>query len=90
MQNIGRAANPTRWSFLPVAAAIAAVFGAAMLFHPSAAAQEKPLIDKGRIIGGGATALVADTMDDRRDVRKIFETRGRQMADRLAQLDVGR
>lgn len=90
MQNIGRAANPTRWSFLLVAAAIAAIFGAAILSQPSAAAQEKPLIDKGRIIGGDTTALVADTTGDRRDVRKIFETRGRRMADRLAQLGAGR
>ncbi len=39
---------------------------------------------------GGTTALVADTTDDWRDVRKIFETWGRQMADRLAQLGVCR
>ncbi|MGE0260412.1 MAG: DUF3313 domain-containing protein [Alphaproteobacteria bacterium] len=39
---------------------------------------------------GGTTALVADTTDDWRDVRKIFETWGQQMAERLAQLGVCR
>ena len=39
---------------------------------------------------GGTTALVADTTDDWRDVRKIFETWGQQMTDRLVQLGVCR
>src|SRR3954453_13918951 len=57
MQEIGQAANPTGSPFLFVFAAIAAISGAMLLFHSSVAAQEKPLIDKGRIIGGSTSQM---------------------------------
>src|SRR5512135_934741 len=57
MQDIGQAANPTGSPFLFVAAAIAAISGAMLLFHSSVAAQEKSLIDKGRIVGGSTSQM---------------------------------
>src|SRR4051794_148244 len=60
MQDLGPAANQTRRPFLLVSAAIAAVFGAVVLFHTSASAQDKPLIGKGRIIGGSTSQMNDD------------------------------
>src|SRR3954447_10842702 len=60
MQDIGQAANPTGSPFLFVFAAIAAISGAMLLFHSSVAAQEKTLMDRGRIVGGSTSQMSDD------------------------------
>jgi hypothetical protein len=57
---IGQAANPTGSPFLFVFAAIAAVFSAVLLFYSPAAAQEKLLIGKGKIVGGSTGQMSDD------------------------------
>ena len=60
MRDIGQAPQPTKASSLPVSTAIAAVFGMLLLFPSPAPAQDKPLIDKGKIVGGSTSQMSGD------------------------------
>src|SRR4051812_37025651 len=60
MRDIGQAADPTRRPPLRISRTLAAILGVVLLAQSSASAQDKPLIDTGRIVGGSTGQMRDD------------------------------